>query len=59
MIPVRKVTESEADPLRYHDGINDKYTGLIRKAIRMSKGMPVGIQVAAHTWEDEKCLKAM
>ena len=55
-VPTTTVREDEQD---FDDGFNDFYTGVMKNTCANSAGLPVGVQVVAHCWEDEKALAVM
>jgi Asp-tRNA(Asn)/Glu-tRNA(Gln) amidotransferase A subunit family amidase len=57
VVPVTEVLVGEDQ--EYEDGYNDDWTKSIRKDIKGSVGMPVGVQVVSYQWEDETCLGVM
>lgn len=56
VVPITHVKEEEQV---YEDEFNDKYTKCFQENIKESKGLPMGIQVAALPWMDEKCIPIM
>lgn len=56
-VPITEVQENEEG--FYMDTHNDILTRKIRHTMQGSKGMPVGIQMAAPKWKDEVLLAAM
>lgn len=57
VVPITEVQKGEDEI--YEDGINNAITKAIRQSIKGSVGIPMGIQVATPTWQDEKCLGVM
>lgn len=55
-VPVTVVQEGEET---YQDEYNDLWTSAIKKDIKGSVGMPVGVQVVSYIFEDETCLGIM
>ena len=53
------VTQVQEDEQFFEDSHNDGWTKFIDKSSKNSKGMPIGIQVVAHSFEDEKALAIM
>lgn len=56
VVPVTRVREDEQD---FEDKFNDGWTKLIKDICDQSKGLPIGVQVIAHSYEDEKALAIM
>ena len=56
VVPVTRVREDEQ---RFEDEHNDHWTKLLNKTARGSAGMPIGLQVVGHSFEDEKVLGVM
>ena len=56
VVPVTKVQPNEQE---FIDKWNDKWSELMRKTVNGSEGMPLGVQVVAHSYEDEKALAIM
>ena len=48
-----------ADEQVFSDHHNDHWTNLLKATAKDSEGMPIGVQVIAHSFEDEKCLGVM
>mmetsp|Transcript_27475 Transcript_27475/g.20634 ORF Transcript_27475/g.20634 Transcript_27475/m.20634 type:complete len:115 (+) Transcript_27475:574-918(+) len=57
VVPITEVTPEEE--VGYDDRFNDIITNKLRQSMQGSAGMPIGLQVVAPKWEDEKCLAAM
>lgn len=55
-IPVTKVQDDEQE---FTDGHNDAWTHLLNQTAQGSAGMPISLQVIAHSFEDEKALAVM
>jgi Asp-tRNA(Asn)/Glu-tRNA(Gln) amidotransferase A subunit family amidase len=53
------ITEVAQDEQSLSDSFNDGWTKLIDKTLKGGVGLPVSIQVVAHSWEDEKVLAVM
>jgi len=53
------VTTIKEDEQSYEDQYNDGLTYFLKKTMENSKGMPIGIQITSHSYEDEKCLAVM
>jgi fatty acid amide hydrolase len=60
VVPVTQVEagEDSADG-GYGDSYGDLFTRKIRDSMPGSRGMPLGVQVAAPQWQDEQCLAVM
>jgi Asp-tRNA(Asn)/Glu-tRNA(Gln) amidotransferase A subunit family amidase len=56
IVPVTTVAKDEQV---FTDSYNDGWTKLIDETAKGSQGMPIGVQVIAHTYEDEKALAVM
>lgn len=56
VMPVTTVRKDEQD---YSDHHNDSWTGLLKKTTKHSEGMPINVQMIAHSFEDEKALAVM
>ncbi|CDW81908.1 amidase family protein [Stylonychia lemnae] len=56
-IPVTEVLEGEDQD--YSDNFNDMNTKSIKKSLKGSTSLPIGIQVSAPKWKDEQCLQIM
>lgn len=56
IVPVTTVKKDEES---FTDCYNDGWTKLINETAKGSSGMPIGVQVIAHTYEDEKALAIM
>ena len=56
IVPVTKIQPNEQE---FSDKWNDKWTDLMRQTLKGSEGMPIGVQVVAHSYEDEKALAIM
>ena len=56
LIPITKVREDEQT---FDDHHEDSWTDLLKETAKDSAGMPIGIQVVAHSYEDEKVLAVM
>jgi len=55
-MPITQVQDNEQT---YEDSYNDGWSRLLRETARDSVGLPVSIQVVAHSYEDEKALAVM
>jgi Asp-tRNA(Asn)/Glu-tRNA(Gln) amidotransferase A subunit family amidase len=55
-IPITTVKANEQD---FSDHHNDMWTNLIKETAKGSEGMPISVQVIAHSYEDEKALAVM
>jgi fatty acid amide hydrolase len=53
------ITHVQQDEQQFEDQHNDFWTDLLKETAEGSEGMPVGIQVVGHNWEDEKVLGVM
>ena len=53
------VTRVKTDEQYFSDQYNDNWTGLLKETAKGSEGMPIGVQVISHSFEDEKCLGVM
>ena len=53
------ITHVQQDEQQFEDQHNDFWTDLLKQTAEGSEGMPVGIQVVGHNWEDEKVLAVM
>ena len=56
IVPVTTVQEGEQS---FSDSYNDGWTRLLNESAQGSVGMPLGVQVIAHNYEDEKALAVM
>ena len=56
IVPVTTVTKEEES---FEDSYKDGWTKLIDETAKGSAGLPIGVQVIAHTYEDEKALAVM
>lgn len=56
VVPVTRVREDEQD---FDDKYKDSWTELIKDICKDSVGLPIGVQVIAHSYEDEKALAIM
>jgi len=57
-VPVTEVLPGEEES-NYEDGYNDVFTHILRKDLKGSAGMPLGVQVVSWAFEDEVCLAVM
>ena len=59
--PVREVTAEDVENTRDYprQGFFDRWAEAVKKGMQGSQGLPVGVQVAALPWHDEKCLRVM
>ena len=55
-VPITTVEGKEQD---FKDSHNDLWTKLLNQTSKDSEGMPVSVQVIAHTYEDGKALAVM
>ena len=55
-LPITKVQEDEQD---FDDAHKDAWTKLLSETAKGSAGLPIGVQVVAHSYEDEKVLAIM
>mmetsp|Transcript_11487 Transcript_11487/g.19442 ORF Transcript_11487/g.19442 Transcript_11487/m.19442 type:complete len:147 (-) Transcript_11487:88-528(-) len=56
VVPVTTVNPEEQT---HTDKYNDAWTGFINQCTQKSEGMPLGVQVISHSYEDEKVLAVM
>lgn len=53
------ITTVNADEQEFKDSYNDGWTKLLNQTANGSEGMPISVQVIAHSYEDEKALAVM
>ena len=56
IVPITRVQSNEQT---FKDQYNDNWTDLINEIAKDSEGLPIGVQVIAHSYEDEKVLGVM
>ena len=56
VIPIRKAGKIESS---YSDCHNDRFTKILRRNVNNAENLPIGIQIASLTHEDEACLAIM
>eukprot|EP01102_Stenamoeba_stenopodia_P021690 TRINITY_DN8818_c0_g1_i1.p1 TRINITY_DN8818_c0_g1~~TRINITY_DN8818_c0_g1_i1.p1 ORF type:complete len:634 (+),score=79.47 TRINITY_DN8818_c0_g1_i1:230-2131(+) len=59
-VPVTVAKPDEDKGWKHYDGTsNDSYAKLMRKSLDNDQGLPVGVQVVALPFKDEKCMRVM
>ena len=56
IVPITRVQNNEQT---FKDHHNDNWTDLLNETAKGSEGLPIGVQVIAHSYEDEKVLGVM
>lgn len=61
VVPMGRVRAEEGTTAAYEAPLNqqDLFEAAAKRQMKGSEGLPVGVQVVAEPWQDEKCLRAM